>query len=874
MNPIVKNLLPHLAALLILMAIAFVYFLPSVQGKVLSQSDNRHAYGMQAEMRKVRDDTGKLSLWTNGAFAGMPTYQILNSSTKTMLRYPYRGFTLGNSVTVPHTALFLTMICFYILMVSMKVDWRLGIIGAIAFGLCSNHVILAEAGHSTKLISLAYVPAVLAGMLLAYRGKYLLGAGMTAFFLGLQVYANHLQITYYFLIIMAIYGVMELIKAGRENNWAHFIKASGGLVLAAIIAFAANATNIWVTQEYSKETIRGKSELSSKKGQDGLDKDYAFNWSYGIGETMTLMFPNARGGGAAQSISDKEVTKYVRQQLSRTGMPQAQVNRYTENSASFLYWGEQPFTSGPIYYGAIVCFLFFLGAFMVKGSLKWWLIIASVVIIILSWGKNFFINDLMFSYFPYYNKFRSVSMILGLGQITFVLLGILGLQQFFSKTIAQTKQSKDSNLLSEPMSAADSSTFKKNALIYAGGIAGGVCLLMLLASSTLGFSGANDGEVLNGLSKFRASMLRMDVMRTLFFIAATFGILWFYLKGQLKSHLAIPAIGLLLLVDMWTVANRFVSYDKFENKAVTEAAIQPTPADEQIMQDTEKHFRVLDLSRGGLTSNSTASYFHKSLSGYHAAKLMRYQELIDAYQFDQDAANRGNILDMLNTKYIINQGANGQPVPITRPTRLGNAWFVDNFQLVDNADQELAAIDKLEPRTKAVIQKKHADYLNGLMIKNDSLSKAGNYIRLTDYHPDNMKYEYNANGEQLAVFSEIYYPPAKGWKVFIDGKEQNPAFIKANYLLRALRVPAGKHTLEMRFEPRSFYTGETISFIASLLALLGLFGGLFMWGRGLTAEALEPVHIYDPEPATKHENVKPTAKKTVQKTSKGKKRKK
>ncbi len=860
MNPIIKRLLPHIAAFFILMAIAFIYFLPSVQGKVLSQSDNRHAYGMQSEMRKVRDDTGKLSLWTNGAFAGMPTYQILNSSTKTMMRYPYRAFTLGNSVTVPHTALFLTMICFYILMLSMKVDWRLGIIGAIAFGLCSNHIILAEAGHSTKLISLAYVPAVLAGVLLAFRGKYLLGASMTAFFLGLQIYANHLQITYYFLILLGIYGIIQLIKAGRENNWGHFIKATGFLTVATIIAFLANTTQIWTTQEYSKETIRGKSELSAKAGQDGLDKNYAFNWSYGIGETMTLMFANARGGGSSQSNPSSSLYKLVERQAKQGGLSPSQVKQYaSQQSGGALYWGDQPFTSGPIYYGAIVCFLFFLGAFLVKEPIKWWLVIASILVIVLSWGKNFFFSDLMFDYFPYYNKFRSVTMILGLGQITFVLLGIMGLQRFFSKEV-------------------DAAT-KQKGLMVAGAISGGLCVLMLLGSMTMGFESGNDArlpqQLLADIRADRASMLRSDVFRTFLFILATAAALWLYLKGKLKSHFAIPAIGVLLLMDMWTVATRFVDHSKFENKAKTEAAIQPTPADTQIMNDKEPHFRVLDLTRGGLVSNSTASYFHKSLSGYHAAKLMRYQEFIEAYPIT-DVNNHNHLLDMLNTKYIINQAEGSAPVPVTRPTRMGNAWFVDNYQLVDNADQELAALRTLQPRSTAVIQKKHAAYLQGLNITKDSLAMSSNSIRLTDYHPDNMKYEYTANGEQLAVFSEVYYPPSKGWKVFIDGEEQDPAFIKANYLLRALRVPAGKHVLEMRFEPRSFYTGETIAFIASLLALLGMLGGLVVWGRGLNEASSQPFSVYDPEVAeTKKKTVKDAPKKTVQKTTtKGKRKKK
>jgi len=845
-NPIIKNLLPHIAAFFVLMVVAFIYFAPSLGGKVLYQSDNLNARGMQAEMKKMEEATGESILWTNAAFGGMPTYQLRGSAKKNLLQHPYRAFVGWNSVTVPHTSLLLLMLGMYILMVTMGIDWRIGIMGAVAYGLSTNYMCLMEAGHSTKLIALAYTPAALAGVLLAFRGKYLLGAGMTAFFLGLQITANHLQITYYLLLILAIYSILKLVEAVRKNELPNFLKAAGALTVATILAFAANTTNLWTTQEYAKETIRGKSELSSKAGQDGLDKDYAFGWSYGIGETMTLMFPNARGGGSLQSGEGTEIYDVLLRQARQQGAPPAQVKAYAARQAGgTMYWGDQPFTSGPIHYGAIVCFLFFLGTFLVKGPMKWWLIVASIVIIILSWGKNFGFNDFMFDYFPYYNKFRSVKMILNLGLMTFILMGALGLQRFFSGEF--------------------STESKQRALLYAVGIAGGICLLMLAGSATMSFTGGRDAqyppEIATMLQSDRASLLRADVLRALLFIFLSAGAMWFYLKGKLKSMIAVPVIALLVMVEAWTVSKRYVNNDSFTEASEMAAITEPTGADAQIMADTDPHFRVLDLSRGGLRGNATTSYFHKSLSGYHAAKLMRYEEMTQQYS-PMDVNKNGQILDMLNTKFIIDKDDRGQSQAIQRNSNLGNAWFVNEYKMVENADAEMAALSTFNPRTTALIQKKHADYLSGLNLSNDSLSNAGNSIRLTNYHPDKMTYESNASSEQLAVFSEIYYPPEKGWQVYIDDQPIENDFIKANYTLRAMRVPAGKHKIEMRFEPRSYYTGETISLVGSLLALLCFIGGMVYWGRNANWEKFNAFKTYDPE-ITKQTKVKATPKKTV-----------
>jgi len=850
-NPILKTLLPHIAAFFILMLVAFIYFLPSVTGKVLRQSDNFNAYGMQAEMKKYEANGDRPILWTNAAFGGMPTYQLRGSARNNLLVHPYRASVAWNSVTVPHTALFLLMLCFYILMMSLGIDWRIGIMGAVAYGLCTNFVILMEAGHSTKIIALAYTPAVLAGILLAFRGKYLLGAGMTAFFMGLQITANHLQITYYLLLILAIYGIFKLVESIRKNELPNFAKAAGALVIATILAFAANTTNLWTTQEYGKETIRGTSELAAKAGQDGLTKEYAFGWSYGIGETMTLMFANARGGGSLQSGEGTKAYDSMLRLAKQQGAPNAQAEGFARQSGSFMYWGDQPFTAGPIHYGAIICFLFFLGAFLVKGSVKWWLITASIFVIILSWGKNFFFNDFMFDYFPFYSKFRSVKMILNLGLMLFILMGTLGLQRFFSREVTAKS--------------------KRRALIYAASVTGGICLLMLMASGIMDYSNPGDQRFeqyvsAKDLQSSRAGLLRADVIRAFLFIFAAAGALWAYTTGKFKSVFAIPTIALLVLFEAWTASSRFVNHDSFEEKSNITAAAQPTPADTQIMGDKDPHFRVLDLARGGLRGNATTSYFHKSLSGYHAAKLMIYEELLEAYQLN-DVNSNGQILDMLNTKYLIAPSEGGQPQVVPRNTNLGNAWFVNDFKLVETADAELAGLKNLNPRSTALIQKKYSNYLNSLDLTSDSLTNAGNSIRLTNYHPNKLIYESNANSEQLAVFSEIYYPPNKGWQVYIDDAPLEQDFIKANFVLRAMRVPAGKHKIEMRFEPRSYYTGETISLIGSILAMLCFVGGMFYWGRNTNFAELGASEIYDPEAAPVQVK-KPSLAKTVKTTKK------
>ncbi|MEM9823372.1 MAG: hypothetical protein AAF985_19980, partial [Bacteroidota bacterium] len=811
-----KQLVPHVAAYFIMMALSFLFFLPYFQGKVLTQSDNVRARGMQAEITKYRASEGEIPLWTNSMFGGMPSYQIQMPSGGNQIRHPYSLIFFKQSLTKPQFVVLAAMFCFYLLMITLKVDWRVALIGSIAFGLSNYNIDLAEAGHSTKMGAMALAPGVIAGALMAYRGKYLFGGVLFALFLAMQILANHLQITFYLGLMLIILGLVEFVAAIREQKLPHFFKASTVLAIAALLGIMSNTSRIWATQEYSKETIRGVSELSAKEGKEGLEKDYIFAWSYGKLESMSFLVPTFMGGGASQHFrgtqTHDQIYRRMLNSFTQQGMPRDEAIQSAEQQvAALMYWGDQPFVGVAIYFGAALLFLFVLGGFLVKGKVKYWLLLAALFTLTLAWGKNFFLNGLLVEYAPMFNKFRAVSMALGLTHMAVAILAVLGLQAMVSTKI--------------------SSEAKQKALMYAAGITAGACVLGILMSFSLDFSNAaRDGRIpadlLSVVKSDRASMLRMDALRSIFFILASAGLLFAYLKGKLKALIAVAAVGLLCTLDVWLVNKRVLFAEKYEQPSQTE--ISASPADQQIMQDKDPHFRVLDLSRGNPFKSADASNFHKSIGGYHAAKLMRFQEVAERYldpQYGQNPLQHLNILNMLNTKYIIQQAQQGAPAqPAQNPDALGNAWFVNNYELVNNADAELAGLNQLNPKDKALIQQKYSDYLNGLNISPDPSAS----IRLSNYYPTKMVYETSASSEQLAVFSEVFYSPDKGWKVFLDGQPVDP-FVKANYLLRALRVPAGKHEIEMRFEPSSFGTGSLISNVVSILLILAFLAVLFQY---------------------------------------------
>lgn len=822
-----KKIIPHLIAIALLMLVSAVFFAPNAfSGKVLPQSDNDKARGMQTEIQDYLKKEGKAPLWTNSAFGGMPAFQIYAPVKGNLTTPIYKTLFLWTDITTIWAQIFVAMFCMYFFLSVLKLDWRVAVFGAMAFGITSYNVDILEAGHSTKMAALALAPGVFAGLALAFNGRLILGSAITALFIAMQLNANHVQITYYTLLVAGIYFLAQLIDAFRHKAFVPWGKAVVATGLAIAIGFACNLSRIWPTYEYGQETIRGKSELSQKSSKgDGLDKDYLFGWSYGVCESMTLLVPHASGGGSNESFRNTELYKTLSRKYSQQMSPQ----QAAQQTAGLMYAGDQPFVGTAIYFGAIVCFLFFLGAFLAPGSSKWWMLAGGLFMVTLAWGKNFFLNDILYDSLPMFNKFRAVSMALGMGQLCFAALAAIGLQKLCDPDIALDR--------------------KKRALTIA---TGATVLLTLMAFVCAPDAGPNDNalaqlpDLMSALQKDRASLLRGDVFRSLGFILAAAGLTWLYLQGKMKAGLTVILVALLSLADHWLVCARTISSDKYESKRAATAAPQPEAFDLKIKQDTDPDYRVLDLSRGGIPFNATTSYFHKSLSGYHAAKLQRFQEVVDTF-LTKDIASNLHIVGMLNGKYIISQ--KGDVIP--NPEVCGNAWFVKHFDVVPTADAELNALHKLNPKDTAVVQQAFAASLQGLQIQTDS----SNFIRLSHYHPDKMEYEYSAKTEQLAVFSEIYYPAEKGWKCYLNGQPA-PDFIKADYLLRAMRLPAGQNMkLEMRFEPKSYYLGEKIAMGASLLTLLLLVGGLFWFYRNGAVE--DPNRLADNEPPAPAKPVAP-----------------
>ena len=809
-----KNLWPHAVALLAFFLATAIYFSPMVFGdKVLNQGDLQQVNGMKTEMNAYRTEAGTYPLWTNSMFSGMPTYQISYIS-KSPVKTASKLSLLGNVMGVPWPPIFLMMACMYLLLMTLGVDWRIGIAGSIGYGLAANHMDLAEAGHMTKLVAIAYLPGLLAGILLTFRGKYLIGGALTALFMALEVYANHFQITYYFFLLLGILGLLYLVQAVRDGQLPHFAKAVGVLALAVTLGIASNLGKLWTTYEYAAETIRGKSELSAAvkgddgygraKGDSGLSKDYMFNWSYGKLETFNLLIPNYLGGSSTRLFvqdQDSETFKALR------SLPPEQAQQLAR--ATGQYWGDQPFTGGPVYFGAVLFLLFFMGCFLVSGPLRTWTVIGTVLMLFFAWGKNFeAFNYFMADYLPKYSSFRAVTMALGVANFLMAFLGILGLQAFFDKQV--------------PL--AD----RKKGMLLAGATTTGLLVLGLLLSFTLDFSTAREATLpaplLDALRADRASLLYDDWLRSLLFTGLTIGLLWLWTRSKFNAVLAVLGVGLLFTADNWGIARRFIDAEDFVTPREYRANVQPSAADTQILSDSDPHYRVADFRRNPY-SNAFTSFHHKSIGGYHAAKLMRYQELISKYLTDPNTYPK--LFDMFNAKYFIISDEQAQ----RNPNALGNAWFVDRYEVVADADAEFTGLATLDPKTTALVNRDYAAALDGLNLTPDPSAR----IALTSYHPDELVYTYSANTERLAVFSEVYYPPSKGWKVLLNG-EPYDAFIKANFALRALRLPPGQNQeLRMVFEPRAYYTGETIATISFIVVLLAFLAALYLYfkDRGL-----------------------------------------
>jgi len=793
-----KKLLPFIAAIAVFFVLTMSYFNPLIEGKRLMQGDISHFRGMSKEIVDYRAKTGEEPLWTNSMFGGMPAYQISVQYKANLIKHIDQLLQLG--LPNPAGFVFLYFLGFFILLLVLGVDPWLSLAGAIAYAFSSYFFIILSAGHNSKAHAIAYMAPVLAGIILTFRKKYLIGGVLTAIFLSLEISANHLQITYYLLLIVVAYGINEFIFKIREKEFGSFLKAFGVLLVAVFLAILTNITTLWATYDYTPYTTRGKSELTSNKKDrsSGLDREYATGWSYGIPETMTLLIPDFNGGASGVALGTKSATYKA---LQANNIPEEQAQGFV-NQKLPMYWGTQPNTSGPVYVGAIIFFLFIFGLLIVENRYRWWILGITIISILLSWGKNFMpFTNFFFDYIPGYSKFRAVSMTLVIAELTMPLLAIFALKKVFQDGI--NKQV----------------VLKK--LLYTFYVVGGICLIIaLFGSSLFSFANPNDANYFKGLPDWlvaairqdRASMLRFDAFRSLVFIAVATVAIWAFLKDKLKMQWAVVILILGFLVDGWAVNKRYLNNDDFARKSEIENPFQPSQADLMIMKDTDPNYRVLNLMVDPFNDAST-SYFHKSIGGYHGAKLRRYQELIE----QQISKNNQNVLNMLNTKYFIGRGQDGSPVPQLNMAALGNAWFVDNYRLVPNADSELTALSKFEPAKTAIVDVR----FKGLVEKYNSQKDTTASIKLTDYAPNKLDYVYKAGSDQLAVFSEIYYE--KGWNAYVDGK-LTPHF-RADYVLRSMVLPAGEHKVEFRFEPTFFKTGERVSFASSLLLILLLLGG-------------------------------------------------
>ena len=791
-----KQAMPHITAVVAFFLISLIYFSPVLDGKKIRQSDMLTYKGASKEATDWKSEHGRTALWTNSMFGGMPTFLVTHTPEANQLKYLQILLNLFDFK--PVNLVFMYLLGFYLALLAFRINPWLSMCGAIAYGFSSYFFIILEPGHITKAIALGYMPAVIGGVHLAFNGKRYLGLVMMTIFLTLQIFVNHLQITYYTMLIILFYGAFELFNSFRTKQIPAFFKTMGLLIIGVILAVSSNITGLWTTYEYGKYSIRGKSELTLNKDNQtsGLDKDYATSWSYGVGESMTLFIPNARGGASTTNLGkDSETYSYFFKNYGHDVARQA-------TSSIPTYWGPQPFTSGPVYLGASVLLLFLLGFFLVKGHIRWWLLSVSLLALFLSWGKHFMpLTDFFLEYIPGYNKFRAVSMILIIVEFAIPLLAILFLDKLLKQEFDPIKV--------------------KKVLFRTAGVLGGIALIFILMGSSLfDFSSPEDvrlkeaGYPVDEIIADRMGMLRGDAFRSLVFVLLAGALVFLVIKKKIKNNIAIALFALVFIADLWPVNKRYVNDDNFITKRETKQIFTPNEADNYILQDKDPNFRVFNAAVNTFNDAST-SYFHKSIGGYSGVKMQRYQELIEHQISKQNFA----VLNMLNTKYFI-PSKEGGPIPQQNPEALGNAWFVDTFRIVANADSELMALTGLNPAHEAIIDIRFENHLKDLKLQPDSSAS----IKLTNYEPEKLNYTYKSTKQRLAIFSEIYYE--KGWNAYIDGSPAD--HFRANYILRAMVLPEGQHEVEFRFEPRSYFIGEKVSFASSLLTiallLLVLFG--------------------------------------------------
>jgi len=786
--------MPHLISVTIFVIISIVYFSPVLDGKILSAHDIDTWKGMSKEVRDYRSVTGEEALWTKRMFSGMPAYQISTRSNGNLIQYVDKIFRLG--LPRPMDMLFLYLIGFYILLCSLKIDYRLSIVGAIAFAFSSYFIIIIQAGHMTKAHAIAYLPLIVASVLYTYREKkWMLGVVFTSLFVALQLYSNHYQITYYTIIILIFIGLIQFVKELKEKTLMDFFKKSAILVLAGTLAGATNYTRLATTLEYGPETQRGKSELINDEGKekkDGLGLEYATQWSYGKAETMTFLIPNFMGGSTGKSVlndsegnlnRDSETYKYL-----STLRNQSKQQKLQQQTSS--YWGEQPGTS-PTYVGAIVVFLFILGLMYVKSSFRIWILLTTILSIMLGWGSNFMpLTEFFFNYVPAYNKFRAVTMAMIIAEFGIALLAILALNKFLNSENHKEKEQK---------------------LKLAFFITGGLSLLFTVFPSVfVDFLSTKDYQnsnidFISRLANDRESILKSDAWRSFIFIFMATGTLWLFLKGNLKKPFVIGVLGILIISDMWSVDKRYLNETHFVKER--NVSIRPSQADRTILKNNKNQSRVFNYNNP--FNESKTSYFHNSIGGYHAAKLLRYQELIDNH------LTKGNVsvLSMLNCGWIITPQGKAIQSSSQGINPLGHAWFVSDKKIVENANEEIEALSSFDPSNTVIIDKRYLDKINDFINDKSAIIN----LDLKSYKPNHLIYNLkNVSSDQLAVFSEIYYK--NGWNAYIDGTIV-PHF-RANYVLRAMMVPKGTTRIEFKFEPSSYSTGESIAYASSIFLLL------------------------------------------------------
>ncbi len=801
----VKKGLPHVLIIAFFVVLAVAYFAPGVfQNKELAQGDVKSSQAWGKDLREYHEKTGDYAFWSNRMFSGMPanyTYMPPFSNIFSPI-----GKFLRLDLPFLHAGIiFFYLLGFYIFLLALGCRPWLSLIGAFAYAFASYNIIIIDAGHVNKAWVMATMAPIIGGIVLCYRKKYLWGAIITLVFTGLNVHWNHQQISYYLLLMIVVLSVVYLIYAVREHTLKDYFRSSLVLVVVALLAVAPAIGPLLSTIDYTKETMRGGAVLQNnaegKKESSGLDIDYAFAWSYGKGETMTLLIPDFYGGSSHYNIGRNTETYKL---LKPSGQAE-QFSRYAPT-----YWGDQPFTSGPVYVGAIICFLFVLGLLIVKGREKWWLLIATVISLVLAWGRNFaVVNDFLFYHLPLYNKFRVPAMALVIAELTMVALAMLAL-----KKMLEAKENRKEYI---------------RPLYWAAGIVGGLCLLFaLFGGGLMNFSSVSDvayrnyPQLLEALRADREHLFVSDAWRSFFFIAAAAGVLWCYLKKSLSAKRVLILTGVLVFLDLWVVDRRFLNYDSFIPKSQAKATVA-TSVDRLILQDKDPNYRVLNLSTSTFNESGT-SYFHNSIGGYSPAKLRRYQDIID-YYFDGEI--NPNVLNMLNTRYII-VGTQQGPRVQKNEQALGNVWFVDKIQWVDSPDEEIRALKDFDPAKTAVIDQVWKEQLPE-EISLLPVSDTTDFIRLKEVvNPGNIVYESRSSQPHLAVFSEVFY---KTWRAYIDGEEA--PLIRADYILRALPIPAGEHRIEFKCVDEVYLQGAGLSRIASwiiglvLLVLLGIAGWRF-----------------------------------------------